>query len=346
MTLSAWSDESAIVVTQPSAEDWDDFVRAQPRGHLLQLSAWGEVKSRFGWEAQVVALCQAGAILAGALVLLKRLPLGLGLMAYAPMGGYAQDPALYPKLWDAIKAATRAAFLKIEPGHVCADGEMDLASMGFQRSPQTIQPPTTIIVDISGSDESIMRRMNQGTRRKIRKSLRSDIEYREGDRDDLPDFNRLMQQTGERNVFGVHSAAYFETVFDLFLPDCGALLLAKREGELLAAVMVFALADTAWYLYGASSRGKGNLYATYGIQWAAIQWAKERGCLYYDLWGVPDHDEAMLEAQFKERSDGLWGVYGFKRGWGGELRRSAGAWDKAFNPLVYTGYRAALKLRG
>ena len=73
---------------------------------------------------------------------------------------------------------------------------------------------------------------------------------------------------------------------------------------------------------------------------------KKRGCRYYDLWGVPDHDEATLEAQFKERGDGLWGVYGFKRGWGGEVRRSLGAWDKALNPLVYAAYRAAIRLKG
>ena len=188
--------------------------------------------------------------------------------------------------------------------------------------------------------------MNQGTRRKIRKSLKNDIVYRQGDRADVADFARLIGQTGERNAFGVHSEAYFEAVFDLFLPQNGALLLAEHEGDLLAAIMVFALGDTAWYLYGASSRAKGNLYATYGIQWAAIQWAKGRACRYYDLWGVPDYDEATLESEFKERTDGLWGVYGFKRGWGGELRRSMGAWDLAWNPLIYAAYRAALKIRG
>ena len=345
MTHSAQQDKSPIIVTQPSAEAWDDFVRTQRRGHLLQLSRWGELKSRFGWEEQTVALCQANVIQAGALVLLKQLPLRVGKMAYVPLGGYAVDVALYPRLWEAIKTETKAAFLKIEPGHFCADSELDLASAGFEPSPQAIQPPTTIIIDISGDQDSIMRRMNQGTRRKIRKSLKSDIEYVEGEGGDLPAFNRLMQRTGARNAFGVHNAGYFEAVYDLFMPQYGALLLARHETDLLAAIMVFALGDTAWYLYGASSRDKSNLYATYGIQWAAIEWAKRRGCRYYDLWGVPDHDEATLEAQFKGRNDGLWGVYGFKRGWGGALRRSAGAWDIAFNPLVYAGYRSALKLR-
>ena len=237
------------------------------------------------------------------------------------------------------------AFIKLEPGHFPPSRAPDLTRIGFQKSPQTIQPPRTIVIDIASADESILARMNQGTRRKIRKSQKSDIEIAEGAPADVKAFSRLMTRTGERNAFGVHSEAYFERAFDLLAPEHGTLLLARHEGDLLAAIMVFALGETAWYLYGASSRVKSNLYATYGIQWAAIQWAKQRGCHYYDLWGVPDHDEATLEAQFKERGDGLWGVYGFKRGWGGEIRRSLGAWDKALNPLVYAAYRAAVKLR-
>lgn len=339
-------DDQTVSITSPGARDWDRFVRQQPRAHLLQLSGWGELKSQFGWDSQIVALSKRGEIVAGALVLLKALPLRLGRMAYVPMGGYAADESLCPPLWDAIRTQTGAAFLKLEAGFFINSPAPDFAGMGFYASPQTVQPPNTICIDVRGDDSGIMQRMNQGTRRKIRKSLKSGILYYKGSRDDLPDFKRLMRQTGERNAFAVHSAAYYEKVYDLFIPDYGAMLMAKHAGLALAGIMVFALGDTAWYIYGASSRERSNLYATYGIQWQAIQWAKAQGCVWYDLWGIPDCDEAALEAQFRERSDGLWGVYGFKRGWGGTVRRSAGAWDKAFNPLVYAAYRAALKWPG
>ena len=275
MSLLISQQISDIALIQPSAADWDRFVRAQPRAHLLQLSAWGVLKSQFGWGAQIVALGTGEAIQAGALVLLKRLPLGLGKMAYVPMGGFAADPSYYPLLWKAVGRETGAAFIKLEPGHYSPGTAPDLERMGFQKSPQTIQPPRTVVIDIAGADEAILGRMNQGTRRKIRKSLKSDIEIVEGAPADIKDFSRLMRQTGERNTFGVHSETYFDKLYELLLPEYGTLLLARHEGELLAAIMVFALGDTAWYLYGASSRVKSNLYATYGIQWAAIQWAKE-----------------------------------------------------------------------
>jgi peptidoglycan pentaglycine glycine transferase (the first glycine) len=43
----------------------------------------------------------------------------------------------------------------------------------------------------------------------------------------------------------------------------------------------------------------------------------------------------VLEANFTRRSDGLWGVYRFKRGFGGRVVRSVGAWDYVYSPLLY-----------
>ena len=324
---------------------WDHFVREHPRAHLLQLSAWGQLKTRFGWDARVVTLKEGDDILAGSLVLLKHLPLRLGRMAYVPMGGYVEEKRHYSQLWKAIRQHTGAAFLKLEPGFFAENRRPDFTAMGFVPSPQSIQPARTIQIDISGEEPDILKRMNQGTRRKIRKSQRDELEYAQGNEKELEEFHQLMLETGARNGFGVHSYDYYRTAYELFAPACATLLTARYQRQLVAAIMVFALGDYAWYFYGASAREHNRLQASYGLQWRAIQWARSCGCRYYDMWGVPDHDEAALEAQFKDRKDGLWGVYGFKRGWGGKVRRSAGTWDLAFKPLVYKAYRAALKLK-
>ncbi|HRQ32721.1 MAG TPA: peptidoglycan bridge formation glycyltransferase FemA/FemB family protein, partial [Anaerolineales bacterium] len=96
--------------------------------------------------------------------------------------------------------------------------------------------------------------------------------------------------------------------------------------------------NRAYYLYGASTDEERNRMPTYLLQWEAMKWAKARGCEEYDLWGVPDEDEATLEANFESRHDGLWGVYRFKRGFGGELKRAAQAMDRVYNPILYWAY--------
>ena len=78
---------------------------------------------------------------------------------------------------------------------------------------------------------------------------------------------------------------------------------------------------------------------TYAVQWSAMQWAKGKGCTSYDMWGIPDYSAEELEANFQGRHDGLWGVYRFKRGFGGELKRTVGAADRVYNKLVYRLYQ-------
>jgi peptidoglycan pentaglycine glycine transferase (the first glycine) len=330
--------------TSPLAIEWDAFVAGHPRGHCLQLSAWGELKQAFGWRYEIVNT-PAG----GALILYRALPFRLGSLAYVPMGPLLRDPQDAALVWQTIHAAARkqnAAFLKWEPG-IYHEGEArpQPTQLGFRLSPQPVQPPRTVLIDLTADEETILARMNQGTRRKIRQSLKNDVEYYEATGEQVHRLTQMITETGTRNEFGTHSAAYYEQAYDLFVPHSAALILAEHEGDALAGLMVFAVGKTAWYLYGASSSTKRNLMAAYGVQWKAIQWAKARGCTHYDMWGIPDEDEPVLEAQFETRSDGLWGVYGFKRGWGGSVVRSLGTWDTVYNPLIYRAYQFALRWR-
>jgi peptidoglycan pentaglycine glycine transferase (the first glycine) len=204
-------------------------------------------------------------------------------------------------------------------------------------SAHTIQPRRTLLVDLAGDDDTILGRMHQKTRYNIRLAERKGVTVRAWD--DLAAFGHMMNRTGERNQFGVHLPAYYETAHALFHPlgQC-EVLVAEYEGRALAAVMIFARGRRAWYFYGASLDLERQRMPTYLLQWEAMRWAKSRGCLEYDLWGVPDADLEALEGEFVDRSDGLWGVYRFKRGFGGRLHRTPGAWDRVYRRLPYMIY--------
>ena len=328
---------------------WDELVAATPGGHVLQSWAWGELKGRFGWSVQRLAVDGAAAQ-----VLFRSLPGGLGTIAYVPRGPLADysDVPSFGALLDAILPLARkqrALCLKIEP-----DLEDDpalsekLQALGFRPSPQVIQPRRTILVDLTPDPEELLRRMKQKTRYNIRLAARKGVTVRAGSEADLASFYELMETTAQRDGFGIHTRAYYEAAHQLFVPaGQGRLLLAEYEGQLLAGLVVLGMGGsgrggTACYMYGASSDEHRNLMPTYALQWEAMLWAKEQGCRDYDLWGVPDEDEATLEAGFTQRNDGLWGVYRFKRGFGGRLVRTAGAWDLVYAPLRYRLYSAAV----
>ncbi len=324
---------------------WDALLTRHPRGHLLQTPSWGALKGTFGWEAQLVTQHAGDKLAAGAQVLYRWLPIGRLLsIAYVPRGPVVDwgNPgpvrSLISELTDEARRH-RAIFVRIEPNLQDEERSLPdqlLVEMGYRPVDRPIQPRRTIMVDIAGTEDEILSRMKQKTRYNIRLAERKGVRVRQGGWDDLPAFVQLMEATGGRQEFGVHSAAYYRMVYDQFAAhDRVGLLVAEYAGQMLAAVMVFTLGPTAWYLYGASSDEERQRMPAYLLQWEAMRWAKARGCTQYDLWGVPDEDEERLEAGFTNRSDGLWGVYRFKRGFGGRLIRWAGAYDRVLNRPLY-----------
>jgi len=331
----------------PTLAGWDEFVQAHPQGHILQTSAWGRLKSDYGWQAETVQSGQAGA-----LILFRRMR-GLTL-AYVPRGPLAnwddrpQLTALVADL-DTVCRRRGAFCVKWEPDLPDDPGcAQTLRELGFRPSPQTVQPRRSLIVDLAGSEAEILGRMKQKTRYNIGLAAKKGVLARRAESAaSLDDFTQLIAATSERDGFGTHAPGYYRRAYALFQPagQC-ELILADYQGEPLAGVMVFVHGQNAWYFYGASSDRERNRMAPYLAQWEAMRWARAQGVLSYDLWGVPDADEAALEAEFETRHEGLWGVYRFKRGFGGRLVRSVGAWDRVYNPVIYGAYQAYLKISG
>jgi lipid II:glycine glycyltransferase (peptidoglycan interpeptide bridge formation enzyme) len=207
-------------------------------------------------------------------------------------------------------------FLKIEPDYWVSDdpkreGNNYNFSNNFVPSLHSIQPMRTLVVDLTGEESQILGRMKQKTRYNINLALKKNVIVKP--QIELNAFYDLMKITGQRDEFGIHSLAYYQRAFDLFhAHDQCLLLMAEFEGTPISALIVFKVGNRAWY---------------------------------FDLWGVPDVDLDILEANFTSQSDGLWGVYRFKRGFGGELKRSVGPWDRIYNPFLYRLYSLWLKYR-
>lgn len=334
-------------------EPWDRFVVDHAGAHVLQTSPWGALKSQFGWAAARVGVVQEGKLLAGAQVLYRRLPAGLGQLAYVPKGplvDWDDDGQLAALLagFDEHVRGDGAIALTIEPDLPDEpQAHEQLRALGFHPSPfDSLQPRRTIVVDISNDEDAILAAMKQKTRYNIRLAGRKGVRVREAIETDMPAFHALVGITARRDRFGVHVPAYYDAAHRLFVPRGWArLLMAEVGAEPVAAVMAFALPPRAWYFYGASGNTHRDKMPTYLAQWEAMRWAKSVGCTSYDLWGVPDEEEETLEAAFTRRQDGLWGVYRFKRGFGGRLARSVGAWDRVYAPARYRLYRWLLTIR-
>ena len=311
-----------------SLTDWNQFLSQHPNAHLLQIGEWGELKSAFGWKPVRVVNGNVGVQ-----ILFRRLPLGFT-VGYIPKANF--DESLLSEI-DSVCKSYNAIFLKLEPDS-WNDSPLPLGEgLGVRVSPHNIQPPSTIIIDIKDAEQAILARMKQKTRYNIRLAEKKGVIVHAWD--DIESFHKMMLVTGRRDGFGIHSLEYYKRAYTLLhRKGMCEILVAEYEGKPLAASFVARNGNRAYYLYGASTDEERNRMPTYLLQWEAMKWAKARGSEEYDLWGVPDEDEATLESNFETRHDGLWGVYRFKRGFGGELKRAAQAMDRVYNPLLYRLY--------
>ena len=116
----------------PTPDRWDGLIAQDPRGHLLQTWAWGELKGAFGWTPVRLAVERDGSLVGGAQVLYRRL--GPFSMAYIPKGPVLleNDSATTDVLWQAIHRRSRrmgAVALKVEPE--CRDDEEEARRKGL-----------------------------------------------------------------------------------------------------------------------------------------------------------------------------------------------------------------------
>jgi len=314
--------------------EWTRFLDGQPANHILQSSEWGVLKSGFGWEAVHIVEGDCGAQ-----VLFRRLPLGFTL-AYLPKGPVCTS-APGKEFWLAVDRACRtrrAVFLKLEPdGWVGEELPPVLNDQPFVPSPQHIQPRSTLVISLQGTEDDIFDRMKPKTRYNIRLAGRKEVVVHPSE--NVNDFYQVMTVTGQREEFHVHSKEYYSRAYELFHPrGMCELFMAEYQGRTLATLMVFACGKQAYYFYGASSDEERNRKATYPLQWEAIRWAHARGCDEYDMWGIPDEATDVDEDEAEAREDGLWGVYRFKRGFGGSIRHAIPTMDRIYTPLLYRFY--------
>ncbi len=304
-----------------------------PEAHLLQLPEWAIFKGFFGWKSSLIQSESAAAQ-----ILFKTLPMGYSI-AYIPKGPLGTD---WKSLWPLVDEECqrwKAVFLQVEPDLSLPVSEEVLTqfSDNFTVEEKTIQPRRTVVISLEPSEEELLAGMKQKTRYNTRLAAKKGVSVQLST--DVKGFYDMILTTGNRDGFAVHSLDYYQKAYDIFAPKgkC-ALLRASHQEKDLAYLMLFLSGKRAWYFYGASDNSQRNLMSTYLLQWEAMRWAKENGALEYDLWGIPDADESVLESEFTKRSDGLWGVYRFKRGFGGEVVRTSPAFVRVYHPLLYRVY--------
>jgi len=292
-----------ITLSASPPTDWKAIARDP-----VQLPEFAEAGRHLGYRPYY-ALRGSGA----ALVQIRDPLPALGLFGRAYVYPSGEDAAFLADV-IAVLARQRIPFVRIgnticgarERGHVVLPGRR-----------VTVITRHTPVVDITGDERSLLAGMD-GAQRKIRKAEREGVEVTAAcSLADIEAYHRLSSDTADRirtrSRFTELPLGFFVEIWRRMVPAGQArFLLARRKGELIAGNLFLLHKDTMLYYHGASTRDRSHtaLQAPAACFWAAIREAKTLGLTRFDFGGCTPTADV---------TDPRYGVWQFKKKWGGRL---------------------------
>lgn len=330
---------------------WNDFLLSHPRGHLLQSYEWGELNKYLGGTIYRLGALDNGHLLGSMMLALspvagRHLPFTWLYSSRGPTITSPASPAL-PALIDyAQKILARkehAVALRLEPNIADDDPALEnwsavYRALGFQTNPYAVHGRRSWVLDIRPGAEELLAKFKMTWRQNVRTAERKGVIIREAANErDFDMYYQLLKLTSERDAFFIHSKDYHQEILRQFAEKGDAVLfLAEHEGEAIAAKMLIRFGDWCWDMFGATSNQKRNLKAAYLLQYHCFQWAQAQGCSFFDFRTIPE---------ILEPGEEMWGVYEYKKGFGGFSRLNIPSQDYVYRPLIYNAWRKSVEIR-
>jgi lipid II:glycine glycyltransferase (peptidoglycan interpeptide bridge formation enzyme) len=315
-------------------QEYDEFVSNNSIGSFLQSWAWGEWQISQNKTVSRYLFIQDGKIVGATQTIV--MPTFLGEYCYCPHGPVwannlsdEQIEQLLEILKTVLQKEYASLFVRIEP-----TVEINLQKLGAVKT-DSVQPPQTLIKDISSPAESLLQSFHHKTRYNIKVAGRHGVQISQS-KEVNSDVIKLIMETSVRQNYRNHSALYIEKLWQFFRENPGNLTatgyFASKEGAPLAAGLMMDFGKTRMYLFGGSNYEQRHLMAPYLMHWQAMQDAQAQGLSFYDFGA-------------SENASGHTGGYmRFKLGFTPQIVHFAGTHDLVLKAGKYTLYKLLRKL--
>jgi peptidoglycan pentaglycine glycine transferase (the first glycine) len=318
---------------------WNTFLEQHPRGHYLQSYEWGEWFRYLGNPIYRLGAFDQERLVGAMMVVVCPVPIPL-LGKYYKWLYCARGPALENDNLDVLSAflvrvheiakISNAVVFKMEPNVLEEEDKAwrdHLHSSGFQVNRQSICGRRSWVLDIRPDEQQLLAGFRKTWRYNVRLAEREGVEVREVKTDeDFEAYYRLLVITSQRDSFFVDSLEHQKEFYRRYASTGdGVLYLAIYQGKPIAARMVIRFGETCLDMFGASSNGDRGFPKTHILQYRCIQWAKSKGCSFFDFRTIPETPDENEE---------MYGVYHYKKGFGGFSRLHTLTQDYVYRPLL------------
>lgn len=303
--------------------------------HPLQTWEWGEFKKQAGNEVLRLGVFKGSKINNTLQVMIHKIP-----GTTKKIGTLIKGPKPTKEILTALKKFSREEnliFIKLEPNVKTNEQSIKLLKEAGAIPGKTLFTPTTFLIDLTKSEDDLLKSFHSKTRYNIRLSQRKGVTVIEDNSDKV--FEKYIKLTGQtvmRQGFYAHSESYHRLMWKILHKNMikskkepiARLLAAKYKGEIITCWIVFVWKDTLYYPYGASSNRYRSVMANNLMMWEAIRYGKKLNLATFDLWG---------------REPGK-GFTRFKKGYSPSIIEFLGTWDLVTSYFYYL-YRIAELIR-
>lgn len=219
-------------------------------------------------------------------------------------------------------------FVRVSP-LIQEDNTLPFKKAKFRSAPvHLVNPERTWVLDITQSEEDILKNMKKSTRYEVRRIEKAGIEVEMGnDKEDLERFWALHLETVKRHGFVPFSKDSTEKELYAFGENAQIFSAYTGQDDFYSSSVILYDKHAGYYHQGASLPHK--LPFSYATLWAAILHAKRQGCTEFNFWGVCEETD---------KTHPWYGLSKFKRGFGGEERSYLHAQDYPLTPKYWINW--------
>lgn len=317
-------------LVEKQKKDYDQLVN-----HVVQSWEWGDFRKSLGMPVLRYGLYRDNKLTRAFQLDLHKIPFTNYFVGYLPKGDFP-DKELAQALTQIAKE-NHCAFIKVEPNVPLSIINLQSSEIDerFIKSPKPLFTKHNFILDLTKSDDEILKNMHQKFRYNIKVAQKHGVIVEERTDDEALEIHlKLYFDTTSRQSYHGHDKNYHQKVWQT-LKKAGIIrvLIAfytnpETQAKIpLCSWMLFNFKDTFYYPYGGSSDLHKNVMASNLVAWEAIKLGKKLGLKKLDLWGAVGPDTP--------KNHPWQGFHRFKSQMGGELVEYIGSYDLILNKPLY-----------
>ena len=342
-------------ITPENREDYNKVVT-----HPLQSYEWGEFREKEGIKVIRRGIFEKDKLVSAFQLTIHKIPRTPYTIGYLPKGQLPTKEIIAEL--KKIGEEEKCIFIQLEPNSIkrvipAQAGiqeekpwipdqvrDDDMKKLGIIPAAHPLFTQYTFVLDLTKSEEDLLKDMHQKSRYNIRVAKKHNVEVKKEDTEKaFEEYWHITEETTRRQKFYAHTKHYHHLQWETFKHDTDTsrltshLFTARYENKALTTLLFFVFHDTLYYPYGASSNESRNVMHSNLAMWEGIRFGQKLGLKKFDMWGAMGPNPDIKDPWF--------GFHNFKQRFGPDHVEFIGSYDLVINPLLYQGYKVADKLR-